>query len=159
MGAATLGQSATSGLQAQEEPMGIGQRVRRYSPAKFFRCWLVLGMMLVGCVGSLGWAQTRPAPEEDVSAAGEYAGRIVEDVRISGNTMVSTAAILELVRTHVGDKFDPQTVVGDYQRIYDKMKKFADVEARVQPTETGVIVTFLVTEQKQIREIRYEGNF
>ena len=38
------------------------------------------------------------------------------------------------------------------------MKKFADVEARVQPTPSGVIVTFIVTEQQQIKEIRYDGN-
>ena len=66
--------------------------------------------------------------------------------------------ILELVRTRVGDKFDPATVVGDYQRIYDKMRKFGDVEVRVQPTPTGVIVIFVVTEQKEIKEIRYDGN-
>ncbi len=96
--------------------------------------------------------------EHDVAAAGQYAGRTVEAVRVLGNTHVSTSVILQLVRTRKGDKFDPATVVGDYQRIYDKMKKFADVEARVQPTATGVIVIFVVTEQKQIKEIRYEGN-
>ncbi len=79
-------------------------------------------------------------------------------MRVVGNTQVSTSVILQLVRTREGDKFDPATVVGDYQRIYDKMKKFADVEARVQPTQTGVIVIFIVTEQKQIKEIQYEGN-
>ncbi len=77
---------------------------------------------------------------------------------VIGNRRVSTSVILQLVRTREGDKFDPATVVGDYQRIYDRMKKFADVEARVQPTATGVIVIFIVTEQKQIKEIRYHGN-
>jgi len=96
--------------------------------------------------------------ERDVSAAGQYAGRTIDAVRIVGNTQVSTSVILQLVRTRQGDKFDPATVVGDYQRIYDKMKKFADVEARVQPTVSGVIVTFIVSEQQQIKEIRYEGN-
>ena len=98
------------------------------------------------------------AAGQDVSAAGQYAGRTVDAVRVVGNTQVSTSVILQLVRTRVGDKFDPATVVGDYQRIYDKMKKFADVEARVQPTAAGVIVTFIVSEQQQIKEIRYEGN-
>jgi outer membrane protein insertion porin family len=98
------------------------------------------------------------ADERDLTAAGQFAGRTVEAVRVVGNTQVSTSAILQLVRTREGDKFDPATVVGDYQRIYGRMKKFADVEARVQPTETGVIVIFVVTEQKQIKEIRYEGN-
>jgi outer membrane protein insertion porin family len=96
--------------------------------------------------------------EREVSAAAQYAGRTIDAVRVVGNTQVSTSVILQLVRTRQGDKFDPATVVGDYQRIYDKMKKFADVEARVQPTASGVIVTFIVSEQQQIKEIRYEGN-
>ena len=94
----------------------------------------------------------------DLAAATQFAGRTVESVRVVGNTQVGTSVILELVRTHEGDKFDPATVVGDYQRIYDKMRMFANVEARVQPTPTGVIVVFNVQEQKQIHEIRYEGN-
>ena len=98
------------------------------------------------------------APDRDVSAAGQFTGRTVEAVRVIGNTQVSTSVILQLVRTREGNKFDPATVVGDYQRIYGQMKKFADVEARVQPTPSGVIVIFVVTEQKQIQEIRYDGN-
>jgi outer membrane protein insertion porin family len=142
---------------------------------------LCLGVLIAGWVGFAAALQAAPRgggsrggssgggqmplaapPEEaggeDVSGAQQFAGRTVEAVRVIGNTQVSTSVILQLVRTHEGDKFDPQTVVGDYQRIYDQMKKFADVEARVQPTATGVIVIFVVKEQKQIREIRYEGN-
>ena len=74
-----------------------------------------------------------------------------------GNTQVSTAIILNVVRTKPGDKFDPGTVQDDYQRIYS-LKKFANVEAKAEPTKTGVIVTFIVSEQKQIREIRFQGN-
>lgn len=96
--------------------------------------------------------------DQDISGAQQFAGRTVEAVRVIGNTQVSTSVILQLVRTREGDKFDPATVVGDYQRIYDQMKKFADVEARIQPTATGVIVIFVVKEQKQITEIRYDGN-
>ena len=112
----------------------------------------------MGVLGVNVTARGADTEERDLSAAGEFAGRTVEAVRVVGNTQSSTSAILQLVRTREGDKFDPATVVGDYQRIYTLMKKFADVEARVQPTPTGVIVIFVVTEQKQIREIRYEGN-
>ena len=95
----------------------------------------------------------------DLTAASQFNGRTIEAVRVIGNTQVSTSVVLELVRTHEGDKFDPATVVADYQRIYDKLKMFGNVEARVQPTYTGgVVVLFIVTEQKQIHEIRFEGN-
>src|SRR5207247_8015343 len=85
------------------------------------------------------------------------AGKKVEDVRVMGNSQVSTAIILNVVRTRPGDAFDPDTVQEDYQRIYG-LKKFANVEAKAEPTATGVIVTFVVTEQKQIKRINYKGN-
>ncbi len=103
---------------------------------------------------------TAPAPPAltSLDAAADLAGRTVEAVRIEGNTRVATAVIRELVRTREGEKFDPNTVVEDYQRIFERMRSFANVQARVQPTEKGVIVIFIVTEQKQIAEIRYVGN-
>lgn len=74
-----------------------------------------------------------------------------------GNTQVSTAVILNLSRTKTGDAFDPDTVEEDYQRIYG-LKKFANVEAKAEPTATGVIVTYVVTEQKQLKIISFKGN-
>jgi outer membrane protein insertion porin family len=111
-------------------------------------------------------AQTAPAAAPGAPAApsrrtplayASLAGRTVEDVRVMGNTQVSTAVILNVVRTRPGDKFDPATVEEDYQRVYG-LRKFSNVEAKAEPTATGVIVTFIVSEQKQIREIAYRGN-
>jgi outer membrane protein insertion porin family len=118
-----------------------------------------LGLVILGLAGSPAARGAAPLTQvgKDL-AADQFAGRTVEAVRVEGNTQVSTSVILELVRTREGDKFDPDTVIDDYQRIYDKMKMFANVEAFVQPTQTGVIVVFKVTEQKRIREIRYLGN-
>src|SRR4051812_275823 len=104
----------------------------------------------------------RPAPSLPPGSAagsrGDLRGRTVEQVRVLGNTTVSTPVILNLVRTREGDKFDPATVEEDYQRIYG-LKKFSNVEAKVEPTDTGgVVVIFVVTEQKQIRSIAYRGN-
>jgi outer membrane protein insertion porin family len=140
--------------------MAIGRRVRFEHLVKQPAGWLCVGMLVAGWIGCAVAIAAAPAggPERDVSAAQQLAGRTVEAVRVVGNTQVSTSVILQLVRTREGDKFDPATVVGDYQRIYDQMKKFANVEARVQPTATGVIVIFVVTEQRQIKDIRYDGN-
>jgi outer membrane protein assembly complex protein YaeT len=71
---------------------------------------------------------------------------------------VSSAVILNLVRSKEGERFDPATVEEDYKRIYQELKRFSNVEARVEQTASGVIVVFAVTEQRQIREIRYQGN-
>ncbi len=87
----------------------------------------------------------------------EFRGRPVEDVRVIGNTQVSTPVILNVVRTREGDRFDPATVEEDYQRIY-ALRKFSNVTARVEPTNTGVIIIFQVVEQRQIESIAVRGN-
>lgn len=104
-------------------------------------------------------APVNPAPQPIIpQSRGELRGRSVQAVRILGNTSVSSAVILNLVRTREGDKYDPDIVQEDYQRIYS-LKKFSDVVARVEPTDTGgVAVVFVVTEQSQVKSISYRGN-
>ena len=86
-------------------------------------------------------------------------GRTVERVRVLGNTTVSTASILNLIRTRVGEKYDPETVEEDYQRIYRELRKFSNVTARAEPTAAGgVVVVFEVEEQKQVGRIAFRGN-
>ena len=103
-------------------------------------------------------AQEARGPESRPSITPELKGRIVEDVRVIGNTTVSYTVIRNLVRTQVGDRFDPATAEDDYQRIFD-LKKYANVNARVEPTRTGgVIVVYEVTEQKLIKSVAFQGN-
>ena len=124
---------------------------------------LVVGLTLPS-TALQSFAQTRPAAPvpgnrpTNLSGAGALTGRRVEDVRIVGNTEVSTAIILNLVRTRVGEKFDPGTAQEDYQRIYG-LRKFSNVEAKVEPTASGgVIVIFTVSEQKLIKDVIIQGN-
>ncbi|HEY2588295.1 MAG TPA: outer membrane protein assembly factor BamA [Tepidisphaeraceae bacterium] len=104
-------------------------------------------------------AQAAPAPAATaVSPTPQLVGRAVEDVRVLGNVQVATSVIRNVIRTKPGDKYDPATVQEDYQRVYD-LKKFANVEAQVEPTETGgVIVVFVVREQKLIKQVVWRGN-
>jgi outer membrane protein insertion porin family len=112
-----------------------------------------MGIVLVV---SLAEGQTRPA-----AIPPELTGRTVEQVRILGRTRPLTAELLaqisNQVRTREGTRFDPLIVEGDYQRVYG-LRRFSNVEARVEPTEAGVIVIFEVTEQNTISEIRFVGN-
>ncbi|MGE5607849.1 MAG: outer membrane protein assembly factor [Bacillota bacterium] len=104
-----------------------------------------------------GAQTTRPVG----AIAAELAGRTVEEVRIIGRNQplssTATSEIAHRIRTREGDALDPATVETDYHHIYDS-HKFTNVEARVEPTETGVIVIFEVTEAKLISEIRFTGN-
>ena len=86
-------------------------------------------------------------------------GRTVERVRVLGNATVPTASILNLIRTREGERYDPETVEEDYQRVYRELRKFSNVTARAEPTATdGVVVVFEVEEQKQVGNISFRGN-
>ena len=111
-------------------------------------------------------AQTAPAPAPPTTApaAGhapatfdQYQGRTIEEVKIVGNATIPAAVIRNLLGTRQGEKFDPATVEEDYHRIYD-LKKFANIVPEVEPTATGVVVIYQVTEQRAITAIRFRGN-
>ena len=107
--------------------------------------------------------QTRTAPIDTPAARraapfAELRGRTVEDIRIMGNTQTSPAVIRNVIRTRVGEPFDPETVAEDYQRIFQELRSFSNVEAKVERTAGGVVVVFQLTEQRQVRDIRFVGN-
>jgi outer membrane protein assembly factor BamA len=119
---------------------------------------VLVGLPVMNGLGRAAAPGVRTSAEEaDSGVAPELRGRKVEAVRIVGNERTPTSVILQVVRTHVGDEFDPATVEGDYQRIYS-LKKFSTVEAKAEPTKTGVIVVFQVSEQRLIRSIQFKGN-
>ena len=123
-----------------------------------FRFRIVVAALLLGGFALSVQAQVPASrPATHVLAYAWLRGKTIEDVRVLGNTQVSTAVILNVVRSKKGDPFDPDTVREDYQRIY-QLKKFANVEAKAEPTKTGVIVSFVVTEQRQISHIGFLGN-
>src|SRR5439155_1377941 len=81
-------------------------------------------------------------------------GRTVEKIRIVGNTTVPTSSIANLIHTREGDKYDPETVEEDYQRVYRELRKFSNVTARAEPTaDGGVVVVFVVEEQTHLCHI------
>lgn len=133
-------------------------KIKKLAVEKLLRA--VIPVLAAGMsAGPMVFAQVTPAATT-VPAAGaieQFKGRTVEDVRITGNTTVSTATIRNLIRTREGEKFDPATVIEDYQRVYG-LRKFANVEPRVEETQTGVIVIFQVAEQRQIRSMAFKGN-
>ncbi|HZL37672.1 MAG TPA: POTRA domain-containing protein [Tepidisphaeraceae bacterium] len=107
-----------------------------------------------------GQVQRTPArpPASRPDPTPQLKGRIIEGVRILGNTSVSQRLIDNLIRTKKGDRFDPATVQEDYQRIFE-LRKFANVEARVEPTRAGgVIIVFQITEQQLIHSVAFNGN-
>ena len=115
------------------------------------------GPVAPGAAAGGGLAATVPASNAYPGPMEDLAGRTVEAVRVAGNSAVPASTILNTARTRVGTPFDPKTVREDYQRLFG-LRKFSNVEARVERTATGVVVVFDVTEQKQVSRISFVGN-
>jgi outer membrane protein assembly factor BamA len=133
----------------------------------------LMACLIVPIYGQPAAAQTTPSPAsstpakvDDPSAnpkkvSGDMVtlnGRRVEQIKVLGNSSVSTSIILNVVRTREGEPLDSETVEEDYQRIFG-LRKFANVEASVEPTTTGgVIVVFRVNEQRTVASVAFVGN-
>ncbi len=100
----------------------------------------------------------RGAAARPVTLSANLAGRPVEQIRILGNETVPDEVIRNQIRTRVGEPFDPITVQEDYQRVFG-LRKFANVQASVEPTAEGVVVIYRVAEQDVIGSVEVVGNF
>ena len=82
----------------------------------------------------------------------------VVSVSVTGNAHVPTDRILAVVKTKVGDPFDPAKVQDDLRAIAD-LGFFADqAPPIIRPRPDGVAVTFRVIENPVVTSIRFEGN-
>lgn len=124
----------------------------RFLSARHALSIAVASVLLSGSTPLLAQNAPPAGAARDVTVAADLKGRTVEGVRVVGNDQVLTATILNVVRTREGDKFDPATVQEDYQRVFG-LRRFSNVEAKVEPTNTGVIVVFEVVEQQQIKDV------
>jgi outer membrane protein assembly factor BamA len=83
---------------------------------------------------------------------------VVVSVSVSGNTHVPTDRILAVVKTKVGDPFDPAVVQDDLRAISD-LGYFADQAPPViKQRPDGVAITFRVIENPVVSNIRFAGN-
>ena len=82
----------------------------------------------------------------------------VVSVSVTGNAHIPTDRILAVVKTKVGDPFDPAAVQQDLRAIAD-LGFFADQAPPViKQRPDGVAVTFRVIENPVVTSIRFEGN-
>ena len=82
----------------------------------------------------------------------------VVSVSVTGNAHIATDRILSVVKTKVGDPFDPAVVQQDLRAIAD-LGFFADqAPPIIKQRPDGVAVTFRVIENPVVTSIRFDGN-
>jgi len=86
----------------------------------------------------------------------QLGGRLVKEVRFSGNHLVSTQQILSHVETKPGDLLDRGAIRRDIRRIF-KLGRFETILVDATEVDDGVVVTFIVSEKRVVGEIRIIG--
>ena len=81
----------------------------------------------------------------------------VNSIRVAGNRRIESDAILAVVETKKGDRFDQNRLDKDLRAIF-KMGYFKDVNIEVEDGTNGKNVTFKVVEKPSISSISFEGN-
>ncbi len=89
--------------------------------------------------------------------AEEETKKIITEVEIAGNKVISSQIILAKIRTKAGDKFDQLVLNEDIKRLYAS-GYFTDVKLELSPSEEGIKVMFVVVEKPKVTEIIIEGN-
>ena len=98
------------------------------------------------------------APPASAPAPASAIGPNVVDVSVTGNTHIASDRILAVVKTKVGEPFDPAVVTDDLRAIND-LGYFADQAPPViKQRPDGVAVTFRVVENPVVTSIRFQGN-
>ncbi len=81
----------------------------------------------------------------------------VEQVRFEGNRLVEADRLMQEIHTRVGAPLDPDVIRTDIKALF-RLGYFRDIEVRTEPGAVGTVVTFVVTENPRIREVKITGN-
>jgi outer membrane protein insertion porin family len=93
------------------------------------------------------------APKEPAAAGNE----VVREVLVSGNRRIEADAVKAVISTKVGEKLAAAHLAEDIRRIYG-LGFFHDVRVELDTEASGVVVTFVVTENPVIRQVSITGN-
>ncbi|MFQ5882145.1 MAG: outer membrane protein assembly factor BamA [Candidatus Methylomirabilales bacterium] len=81
---------------------------------------------------------------------------IVKQIDIRGNQRVESDAIRQRIQTRVDDRFSPEQIRGDVERLF-QMGFFDDVMVEAEELEGGLRLIYVVKEKPIIRSIRIDG--
>ncbi|WP_243374147.1 outer membrane protein assembly factor BamA [Geotalea sp. SG265] len=84
-------------------------------------------------------------------------GEKIAKLQIKGNRRIESAAIQKVIKLKEGDTLFADQVDSDVRAIF-KLGYFEDVQATLDKTDTGAVLTYQVTEKPVVREIKIEGN-
>ena len=103
------------------------------------------------------WAAQRPAEDAVSRYLAAYAGKTVVEIKLSGATEATEGAARAALRMHVGDPVTEESLVKDRDAIY-ATGYFYDLYPSFEAVPEGVVLTYNVLENPQLKEVKIEGN-
>lgn len=100
-------------------------------------------------------------PEEEILSASDLEGRLIKNIVVSGNTQVSTQAILSKIpyRANQEQPFDALKVREMIRTLYYDFKRFRSINVMAEPINTNYINLYIIIEEKiPLKEVIFEGN-
>jgi len=111
--------------------------------------WFAVALCMAGAL-----FLTPPLLADDLSAYGE--NEKIVSINITGNHFIETAAIMDKIRTKVGQKIDKRRISRDVRRLF-ATGFFADIRVLGVVKEDGRYLTYHVKENPMIASLTLDG--
>ena len=103
------------------------------------------------------WAAKRPAEDEISNYLASQIGKTVVEINFSGATKAPEPIARAALAMHVGDAISEEGLVKDRDAIY-ATGYFYDLYPTFEQVPEGVVLTYNVLENPELKEVKIEGN-
>jgi len=103
------------------------------------------------------WAAKRPAEDEITNYLAAQVGKTIMEIKFNGATEATEGAARAALTMHVGDAVTEEGLVKDRDAIY-ATGYFYDLYPSFEQVPEGVVLTYNVLENPELKEVKLEGN-
>ena len=103
------------------------------------------------------WAAKRPAETEISNYLAAQVGKTIVEINFSGATKATEPTARAALAMHVGDAVSEEGLVKDRDAIY-ATGYFYDLYPTFEQVPEGVVLTYNVLENPELKEVKIEGN-
>jgi outer membrane protein insertion porin family len=97
-----------------------------------------------------------PKPAAEAPKPAVAAEDTIGSITFRGARRVPQDTLRSLLQTRVGDKYDPETLNRDFMALWNT-GRFEDIRLERETGKSGWDITFVVTERRIVRAIKYDG--
>ena len=95
-----------------------------------------------------------PSPAEAPKA--QPSGQVIDAIEFRGARRVPQDTLKALIYSKRGDVYQEETLRRDFMALWNT-GRFDDIRLETEPSRTGLLVRFVLTERRVVRSIKYEG--